>query len=181
MTPKSIISKLLQAKTTPTIFLPISCTSPFTVAMIILPLELLTLLGSFSASIKGNKWATDFFITRADLMTCGKNIFPAPNRSPTIFMPRIRICSMTSKGCSTVCRACSVSSITNSSMPCTSAYTKRSSTVNSRQAKVDLFEAISDFPDLKRSACSSNFSVASAFLLSTKFSTSSLRSASKSS
>ena len=33
ITPKSMISKLLQAKTTATIFLPISCTSPLTVAI----------------------------------------------------------------------------------------------------------------------------------------------------
>ncbi|KAH9521005.1 hypothetical protein DERF_004680 [Dermatophagoides farinae] len=33
MTPRSITLKLLHAKTTPTIFLPMSCTSPFTVAI----------------------------------------------------------------------------------------------------------------------------------------------------
>ena len=42
ITPRSIISKLLQAKTTLTIFLPMSCTSPFTVASRILPGAFLT-------------------------------------------------------------------------------------------------------------------------------------------
>ena len=37
ITPKSIISKLLQLITTDTMFLPISCTSPFTVAIKIFP------------------------------------------------------------------------------------------------------------------------------------------------
>ncbi len=38
MTPRSITSKLLHCKTTPTMFLPMSWTSPLTVAMTILPL-----------------------------------------------------------------------------------------------------------------------------------------------
>ena len=49
ITPKSMISKLLQANTTETIFLPISCTSPFTVAMSTFPAE--DDLPSFDASI----------------------------------------------------------------------------------------------------------------------------------
>lgn len=38
MTPRSTISKLLHWSTTPTMFLPMSCTSPLTVASTILPL-----------------------------------------------------------------------------------------------------------------------------------------------
>src|SRR5882672_3742519 len=38
MTPRSMTSKLLHCRTTPTMFLPMSCTSPLTVAMTILPL-----------------------------------------------------------------------------------------------------------------------------------------------
>ncbi len=38
MTPRSITSKLLHWSTTPTMFLPMSCTSPLTVAMTTLPL-----------------------------------------------------------------------------------------------------------------------------------------------
>ena len=37
MTPRSITSKLLQRSTTPTMFLPMSCTSPLTVAVTIVP------------------------------------------------------------------------------------------------------------------------------------------------
>lgn len=40
-----------------------------------------------SCSMKGIRWPTAFFITLADLITWGKNIFPAPNRSPTMAMP----------------------------------------------------------------------------------------------
>ncbi len=39
MTPRSMTSKLLHCSTTPTMFLPMSCTSPLTVAMTTLPLE----------------------------------------------------------------------------------------------------------------------------------------------
>ena len=39
ITPRSTTSKLLQRRTTPTMFLPMSWTSPLTVAMTILPLD----------------------------------------------------------------------------------------------------------------------------------------------
>jgi hypothetical protein len=42
ITPRSITSKLLQPITTPTMFLPMSCTSPFTVASSTRPAEELT-------------------------------------------------------------------------------------------------------------------------------------------
>ena len=69
--------------------------------------------------MKGIKCATAFFITLADLITCkrilnmecqnekktiadyntcGKNIFPAPKRSPTMDMPLIRGPSITLRG-----------------------------------------------------------------------------------
>ena len=44
---------------------------------------------AFSSSIYGIRCATACFITRADLTTCGKNILPAPNKSPTMFIPSI--------------------------------------------------------------------------------------------
>ena len=47
--------------------------------------------------MKGVRWATAFFITRADLTTCGRNILPAPKRSPTTLMPSISGPSMTSE------------------------------------------------------------------------------------
>ena len=45
------------------------------------------ILSSLSFSINGIRWPTAFFITRADLITWGRNILPAPNKSPTIPMP----------------------------------------------------------------------------------------------
>ena len=53
---------------------------------------------SFSASMKGIRWATACFMTRADFTTCGRNILPAPKRSPTTFMPFISGPSMTDSG-----------------------------------------------------------------------------------
>ena len=55
-------------------------------------------LACFSASRKGVSQATAFFITRALLTTWGRNILPAPKRSPTTFMPAISGPSMTSRG-----------------------------------------------------------------------------------
>src|SRR5205809_483253 len=66
-------------------FLPISCTSPFTVAMTMRPCGFAP--ADFSASMNGSKYATAFFITRALFTTCGRNILPAPNRSPTTLIP----------------------------------------------------------------------------------------------
>ncbi len=73
-------------------FLPMSWTSPFTVAITILPALLCRLeppRSAFSFSMYGIRWATACFITRADFTTCGRNILPEPNRSPTTFMPSI--------------------------------------------------------------------------------------------
>ena len=67
MTPRSTISNPLHCSTTPTIFLPISWTSPFTVAITTLPLPFAP--GSLAASMKGSRCATAFFMTRADLTT----------------------------------------------------------------------------------------------------------------
>ena len=52
----------------------------------------------FSCSMNGIRCATACFITRADLTTCGRNILPEPNRSPTTFMPSISGPSITSSG-----------------------------------------------------------------------------------
>ena len=107
ITPKSITSKLLHCITTLTMFLPMSCTSPFTVAITTLPLlEPFCLV----ALINGSKYATDCFITRADFTTCGRNILPSPNKSPTTSMPAINGPSITSNGLGNVWRASSVSS-----------------------------------------------------------------------
>src|ERR1700722_19373354 len=55
-------------------------------------------IATFSASMNGVRCATAFFITRADLTTWGRNIFPAPKRSPTTPMPSINGPSITSSG-----------------------------------------------------------------------------------
>ena len=70
--PEMYTLKLLQPKTTPTMFLPMSCTSPLTVAMMTTPALLFWLppFSLFSSSMYGMRWATAFFMTLADLMTC---------------------------------------------------------------------------------------------------------------
>ena len=68
-------------------FLPMSWTSPLTVAVTIVPARLP--VPSRCASRYGMRTATAFFMTRALLTTWGRNIRPAPNRSPTTFMPAI--------------------------------------------------------------------------------------------
>jgi len=180
ITPRSITSKLLQRSTTPTMFFPMSCTSPFTVAMTILPFERpASPVRAFSASMKGSSHATARFITRADLTTCGRNILPAPNRSPTTFMPSISGPSITSSGRAHSRRASSVSASTHASMPCTSACESLSRTGSSRHARFSAGAA--PFFALKRSAIASSRSVASGRRLSTTSSTRSRSSGSRSS
>ena len=100
ITPTSTTLKLLHPSTTPTMFFPMSCTSPLTVASTMTPALSLPVrpLSRFSSSIKGTRCATARFITRADLMTWGRNILPAPKRSPTTFMPSISGPSITVSG-----------------------------------------------------------------------------------
>ncbi len=93
-------------------------------------------------------------MTRADLTTCGRNILPAPNRSPTTFMPAISGPSMTCSGRSAFSRASSVSASMNSVMPLTSAWLMRCSTGHSRQARSRSLASLPAVP-LKRSAISS--------------------------
>ena len=117
-------------------FLPMSCTSPLTVAITILPFDLaVSPVRSFSASMNGSSQATAFFITRADFTTCGRNILPAPNRSPTMFMPSMSGPSITSSGRGDSWRASSASVSANVSIPCTSAWARRSRTGSERQAR----------------------------------------------
>src|SRR3954454_2276309 len=83
----------------------------------------------------GSRYATARFIARALLTTCGRNIFPAPKRSPTTCIPPIRGPSITSSGRSARRRASSVSSSMKSTMPCTSAGCRRFSTGPERVLK----------------------------------------------
>ena len=87
---------------------------------------------SFSASMYGVSTATLFFITLALFTTCGKNILPAPNKSPTKFIPSINGPSITSKGLGYFSLASSVSASIYSVIPLTKACFKRSSTEASR-------------------------------------------------
>ena len=74
-------------------FLPISCTSPFTVAITIVPFWPRSFF-----SISGSRYATADFITSADWSTKGSCICPEPKRSPTTFIPSSKIELMISKG-----------------------------------------------------------------------------------
>ena len=176
-------SKLLHCKTTVTMFLPMSCTSPLTVAITTRACEReacaspRAIASAFSCSMKGIKCATACFITRADLTTCGKNILPSPNKSPTTPMPFISGPSMTSIGRAATRRHSSVSSSINCVMPCTKECVKRSCTGNSRHAK--LTSVFLPSP-LNCSAMSNSRSVASERRLSTTSSTRSLSKGSKS-
>ena len=157
ITPRSTTSKLLHWSTTPTMFLPMSWTSPLTVAMMILPL--LERAPPCSRSMKGTRCATARFMTRADFTTCGRNILPAPNRSPTTFMPSISGPSMTSSGRAAASRASSTSAMMNSSMPLISACSRRLPTGHPRQARSSARRAAPS--PRKRPATSSRRSVAS--------------------
>ena len=136
ITPRSITSKLLHWSTTPTMFLPMSWTSPLTVAITIVPFARpASPERAFSSSMNGTRWPTACFMTRADLTTCGRNILPAPKRSPTTFMPAISGPSITWIGRAYCRRASSVSSTMCVVMPFTSAWASRSSTVPARHAR----------------------------------------------
>ena len=71
-------------------------------------------------------------MARALFTTCGRNILPAPNSSPTTFMPSISGPSITSSGRPYFTRASSASCSMKSTMPCTSACDSRDSTEPSR-------------------------------------------------
>ena len=97
-----------------------------TVAITIVPLGLpASPERAFSSSMNGTRWPTACFITRADFTTCGRNILPAPKRSPTTFIPAISGPSITWIGRAYFCRASSVSSMMYVVMPLTSACDSR--------------------------------------------------------
>jgi len=88
--------------------------------------------------MNGCRYATARFMTRADLTTCGRNIFPEPKRSPTTRMPSINGPSITSSGRAASRRASSVSSSTKSTIPRTSACSRRFPTGDLAPRQVDL-------------------------------------------
>mmetsp|Transcript_48669 Transcript_48669/g.115646 ORF Transcript_48669/g.115646 Transcript_48669/m.115646 type:complete len:232 (-) Transcript_48669:1105-1800(-) len=187
MTPISLTLKLLQPNTTATMFLPISWTSPLTVAIKNLPAQLESssaacsgslpsaiIFARFSSSMYGRSHATAFFITRADLMTCGKNIFPDPKSSPTVFMPAINGPSMTFRGLGNSFRHSSVSPSMYSEIPLMRACSRRSATGLLLQELVSTAATAPPLLRASRIAFSANvlsdiFSVASTDLLNTRF------------
>ena len=118
--------------------------------------------------MNGSRYATAFFMTRALFTTCGKNIFPAPNKSPTTLMPAMSGPSITSSGRLLFCRASSVSASMKSTIPFTSACERRSSTGACRHASfsIGVFSLA-----LTLSAKSTSRSVASSRRLSSTSST----------
>ena len=85
ITPMLTTSKLLHCKTTVTMFLPMSCTSPLTVAITILPLLHVHpggfLLALFFLDV-GDQVRHGAFMTRALFTTWGRNILPWPTGRP---------------------------------------------------------------------------------------------------
>ena len=70
-----------------------SCTSPRTVASTIVPFS-----WPSTRSMNGSRYLTAAFIVSADCSTNGNCILPAPNSSPTVFMPSSRMLLMMSSG-----------------------------------------------------------------------------------
>ena len=129
---------------------------------------------SFSFSMKGVRYATAFFITRALFTTCGRNIFPAPKRSPTCRIPPIKGPSITCKGRPYFWRASSVSTSMKSVIPLSRAWSNLSST----EPFLHSSSLTTVFPPaLTVSANSNKRSVASGRRFSRTSSTLSLRSA----
>ena len=138
----------------PTMLLPMSWTSPFTVASTIRSRGPL----AASDSMYGSRTATAFFITRALLTTWGRNILPSPKRSPTTRMPSMRGPSITARAEGIPRRASSASRSTWSMMPFTTAWASRSATGRRRHAS----SAAAPFrPAPARSAIARSRSVAS--------------------
>ena len=75
----------------------------------------------------GSRWATDAFMHSADWRTNGSCISPAPNRSPTTFIPA-RSMSLTMARAGVVCRASSRSAVSPSRSPSMMRCSSRRST-----------------------------------------------------
>ena len=103
-----------------------SCTSPFTVASTIVPFSCPS-----TRSMCGSRCATAAFIVSADCSTNGSCIFPAPNSSPTTFMPSSSTVLMMSSG-GIFTNASSSSSAKPLRSPSTIRSLSRPSTVSAR-------------------------------------------------
>ena len=108
-------------------------------------------------------------MTRADLTTWGRNIFPAPKRSPTTPMPSMSGPSMTLRGILYCSSASVVSSTMKVSIPRRSACSRRFSTVCLRHSRSSFWSFF--LMPLNCSAKSNRRSVASGSRLSRTSST----------
>ena len=108
-----------------TMFFPMSCTSPFTVASSTFPALPTPRARSFS--IYGCRMPTACFMVRAVFTTCGRNIFPSPKRRPTSFMPAMSGPSMMLTAEGYCCKASPRSSARWSAQPLMRAFCNRSS------------------------------------------------------
>ena len=124
-------------------FLPMSCTSPFTVASTRRPLEVCP----STFSIKGSRCATAVFIVSALCKTNGNCICPEPNNSPTTFMPSSRMLLMMSSGGI----PCAMAVLRSSVSPSRSASMMRCFKTRSRvQSLRSSFTASTDFTSSNR-------------------------------
>ena len=109
--------------------------------------------------------ATACFIVRAVFTTCGKNIFPAPNSSPTVFIPFISGPSMTFTALPYTRMASDKSVSRFSDIPLINAYSNLSSKVIS--SLISFFSTVLPFCRFfNSSARIISFSVASGFRFS---------------
>ena len=92
-TPRSTISHPSPRIIIFTMFLPISCISPFTVPRIRVPLGF-----TCPDSKKGRRCSIAAFIAFAEISRLGTNTFPSENFSPILFIPSINATFNTSSG-----------------------------------------------------------------------------------
>ena len=98
LVPRSTTSNPLQRSNIATMFLPMSCTSPFTVARITFGEWFTSVSLVCEADMKGARMSTACCIASALRTTCGRNIRPAPKSSPTTPIPFISDFSTMSSG-----------------------------------------------------------------------------------
>ena len=135
-------------------FLPISCTSPFTVASNIRPRP-----ASLVFSMCGSRYATADFMTSALCRTNGSCISPLPKSSPTTFMPSRRWSLMTARGAMPSVIAVSRSSLRPTFSPSMMRRSRRSRRGSAASSDALMFlEAASSTPSNNcRNSCSGSY------------------------
>ena len=94
ITPRSCTSNPLHVSTMLMMFLPMSWTSPLTVATTILGFDVW--MSVSAESMYGWSISTASLMTFADFTTCGRNILPSPKSLPTVSIPSMSGPSMIS-------------------------------------------------------------------------------------